>query len=184
MIVSELVVFVFRDQYRAPEVLNELRRRQWLWVKDLKDAVVITLDEKGKATAHLSVDLDKNASGSDWARIWGSLFSTTLFLPLTNGMAEAANAITLKTRGGNGFLLDDTKSIEARWWNERLRLSDNFTRDVAALIRPGSSAIFMLLRTATVPVALEQLRNYGDTIIHTCLSAEEGDRMLTMLARD
>ena len=184
MIVSELVVFVFRDQYRAPEVLNELRRRQWLWVKDLKDAVVVTLDDRGNATAHLSVELSKDASGSDWARIWGSLLSTTLFLPLTNGMAEAANAITLKARGRNGSSRDDTRSIEARWWDDRLRLADDFTRDVAALIRPGSSAIFMLLRTATVPVALEQLRNYGDTIVHTSLSAEEGDRMLAMLARD
>jgi uncharacterized membrane protein len=184
MIVSELVIFVFRDQYRAPEVLNELRRRQWLWVKDLKDAVVVTLDDKGNATAHLSVDLSKDATGSDWARIWGSLLSTTLFLPLTNGMAEAANAITLKARGRNGSSRDDTRSIEARWWDDRLRLANDFTRDVAALIRPGSSAIFMLLRTATVPVALEQLRNYGDTIVHTSLSAEEGDRMLAKRARD
>jgi uncharacterized membrane protein len=184
MTVSELVVFVFRDQYRAPEVLNELRRRQWLWVKDLNDAVAVTLDDKGNTTAHLSVCLTRDARGSDWARIWGSLLSTTLFLPLTNGMAEAANAIALKARGGNGSSRDDARSIEEKWWTERLRLSDNFTRDVAALIRPGSSAIFMLLRTATVPVALEQLRNYGDTIVHTSLSAEEGDRTLAMLARD
>ena len=182
---SELVIFIFRDQYRAPEVLNELRRRQWLWVKELKDAVVVTLDEKGNATAHLSVGISKDDSGSDWARIWGSFLSTTLFLPLTNHMVDAANAIALRTRGLNGSALDEFKSIEAKWWNDRLRLSDNFTRDVAALIRPGSSAIFMLLRTATVPVALEQLRNYGDTIVHTSLSAEEeGDRMLAMLARD
>ena len=181
---SELVVFVFRDQYRAPEVLNELRRRQWRWVRDLKDAVVVTLDERGNATAHLSVDLSKNTTGTDWARIWGSLLSTTLFLPLTNHMVDAANGIALQTRGLNGSALDEFKTTEAKWWNDRLRLADNFTRDVAALIRPGSSAIFMLLRTATVPVALEQLRNYGDTIVHTSLSAEEGDRMLTMLARD
>lgn len=179
---SELVVFVFRDQYRAPEVLNELRRRQWLWVRDLKDAVVVTVDEKGNATAHLSVDLSRGA-GTDWARLWGSFLSTTLFLPFTSSMADAANGISLTPLGLNGSPRDDS-SVEAKWWNDRLRLSNNFTRDVAALLRPGGSAIFMLLRTATVPVALEQLRNYGDTIVHTSLSAEEGDRMLELLAQD
>ena len=181
---SELVVFVFRDQYRAPEVLNELRRRQWIWVKDLNDAVVVTLDEGGNATAHLSVGLSKDDTGTDWARIWGSLLSTTLFLPLTNHMVDAANAIALKTRRPHCSAVDEFRSVEAKWWTDRLRLADNFTRDVAALIRPGSSAIFMLLQTATVPVALEQLRNYGDTIVHTSLSAEEDDRMHVTLARD
>jgi hypothetical protein len=41
----------------------------------------------------------------------------------------------------------------------------------------------MLLRAATVPEALKQLCNYGNTIVHTSLNAEQDDKMLEMLAQ-
>jgi uncharacterized membrane protein len=179
--VSELVVFVFRDQYRAPEVLNELRRREWPWIRDLDDAVAITLNGKGKARVHMSVDLS-TCEAVNWARLWGSLLSTTLFLPLTDMMVEAVKGISVSA-GMRAALPTECSSEfpEKKWWRDTLHLSENFTRDVAALIAPGGSAIFMLLRAATVPVALEQLRNYGDTIIHTSLNTDQDDKMFAML---
>jgi uncharacterized membrane protein len=90
--VSELIAFVFRDQYRAPEVLNELRRREWPWGQDLDDAVVITLGDSGKARAQLNIDLSTYAAVG-WARLWSSLLNTTLFIPLTEVIVEAANGI-------------------------------------------------------------------------------------------
>jgi uncharacterized membrane protein len=68
--VSELVAFVFRDQFRAPEVLNELRRREWEWVRDLDEAVTVTLNEQGKARVQLSVD-PLTCQGGGWARLMG-----------------------------------------------------------------------------------------------------------------
>jgi len=58
----------------------------------------------------------------------------------------------------------------------------NFQRDVAALMAPHGSAIFLLLRAGNAPVVLKQLRNYGDTIVHTSVSSEQDNKMLTMLA--
>ena len=78
---SELVAFVFRDQFRAPEVLNELRRREWPWVRDLDEAVAVTLNEDGKARVHLSLDLS-TYEGAGWARLWGSLLRN--LVPATN----------------------------------------------------------------------------------------------------
>jgi uncharacterized membrane protein len=181
---SELVVFVFRDQYRAPEVLNELRRRDWFWVRDLDEAVAVSLNIEGKATVQLSINLSKSDAG-EWARIWASLLGSTLFLPLTDLMVEAVDGIAFTSNPLKGT----TRCVigprpEARWWRDRLELSDTFMRDVAALLRPGGSAIFMVLRPGTIPIALEQLRNYGDTILHTSLSANEGDEVLAVLARE
>ena len=45
---SELVAFIFTDRYRAPEVLNELRRREGLWSEDLDQAAVFFMSEQSK----------------------------------------------------------------------------------------------------------------------------------------
>jgi uncharacterized membrane protein len=180
--VSELIAFVFRDQYRAPEVLNELRRRDWEWVRDLDDAVVITLDDAGQARGQFSVDLSK-CGACGWARFWRSLLDRTLFVPRTAGLVEAANGVCLSSRGISHSRWDDSgESKESKWWRDSLRDSENFQRDVAALMVPQASAIFLLLRAENAPVVLKQLRNYGDTIVHASVSSEQDKKMLAILA--
>jgi uncharacterized membrane protein len=180
--VSELVAFVFRDQFRAPEVLNELRRRDYAWVKDLDEAVAVTLNAAGKARVQLSIDIS-TYEGAGWAKLWGSLLNSTLFLPATAVLAEAADG--LAASNGKAHELSQPmngRSPESGWWREALARSVNFQRDVAALMEPSGSAIFMLLRNADTPVVLKQLRNYGDTIVHTSLSSEQDKKMLALLA--
>ena len=177
---SELVAFVFRDQFRAPEVLNELRRRDWWWVKDLDEAVVITLNEAGKARVHLSVDLS-TYRGAGWARLWGSLLSSTLFMPVTDLMVDASNNLTLQRYDRAVVGVSSRLTREGTWWQQALKQSEDFKRDVAAVIAPSGSAIFMLLKTTDAPVILKQLGNYGDTIIHTSLSSEHDETMLALL---
>jgi len=177
--VSELIAFVFRDQYRAPEVLNELRRRDWVWVRDLEEAVAVTINNDAKVRIHLSVD-PSTLEAAGWARLWGSLLGKTLFLPLASRITEVVNGISIPSvRSASAH---STLTQEAQWWQETLDLSADFKRDVAAVISPGGSAIFMLLREAHVPMALSHLRDYGDTIIHTTVSIEQDNKMLAMLA--
>jgi uncharacterized membrane protein len=180
--VSALVAFVFRDQFRAPEVLNELRRRDWLWVRDLDYAVAVTLNECGKARAHLSVDLPMN-EGAGWARFWGSFLNTTLFIPSADVMVEAVEGFAFYPRVGLAQGQESNgRSRESDWWVKTFEAARNFKRDVAALIAPNGSAIFMLLRTPNTSAALKQLGNYGDTIVHTSLSIEQDEKLLAILA--
>lgn len=179
---SDLVAFVFRDQFRAPEVLNELRRRNWTWVRDLDEAVTITLNEDGEARAHLSVDLS-TYDGAGWARLWGSLLCTTLFLPLTEVMVEAADGLAFSRNSTMAQRRQPYEAtVESQWWRESLKTAGNFRRDVAALMAANGSAIFMLLRAPNTAAALKQLSNYGDTIVHTSLSSEQDEKLLAMLA--
>jgi len=180
--VSDLVAFVFRDQFRAPEVLNELRRRDWTWVPDLDEAVAVTVNEHGRARVQLSVD-PCTYDGARWARLWGSLLSTTLFLPLTEVMVKAADGIASLPRQklDNGRRPDEV-TIEAQWWRESLEAANNFKRDVAALMASNASAIFMLLRAQNMAIVLKQLSNYGDTIVHTPVSAEQDEKLNVLLA--
>jgi uncharacterized membrane protein len=178
--VSELIVFVFRNQYRAPEVLNELRRHEWRWADDLDDAVAVTLDKQGRVKVHLSIDLSTNEL-TRRARMWGSLLAVTLYLPLPVVTVKAPDRTI-----GNGRAL--TKSPfattgqfpDARWWKETL--SEEFLRDVGAMIGRGDSAIFMILRTKNLSSALRQLRGYGETFLHTLLEQRQVEELRAMLA--
>lgn len=178
---SEVIAFVFRDQFRAPEVLNELRRREWSWCRDLDNAVAITIDQTGHSRVHLSVDPTKGDT-SNWAKLWSSLLNRTLFVPLTEVMVEAANCFSSRAShlslGQQG--LEET--AEAKWWRESLGPSADFQRDIAALMHFSGSAIFILLRSDSAPVVLNQLRNYGDTLIHTSVSKIQDDKLDVMLA--
>ena len=143
---SELVAFIFRDQFRAPEVLNELRRRGFAWSRDLDEAVAVTLAADGKARVQLSVDISTYA-GTGWARLWGSFLSSTLFIPGAEVIVEAADGVAFSNNKAWGRLPPaNGPSPENGWWEEALAGSANFKRDVAALMEPDGSAIFMLLR--------------------------------------
>jgi uncharacterized membrane protein len=178
---SELIVIGFQDTYRAAEVLNELRRREWDWVVDLDEAVVVRWGEEGKLRVQICVDPTTH-EGALWARLWGSLLSLGLFIPDTHGVAAAAGNVAI----GSGMatsVVEGAKDFasaampDGKWWKESLRISEEFVRDIGALIQPGDSAIFMLLRTPKVVSVLRQLRNYGGTLLRTSLSPEQENKV-------
>lgn len=181
VVVSDLVAFVFKDQFRAPEVLNELRRREWTWVRDLDEAVAVTVNEHGKARVQLSVDPCTREAAS-WARLWGSLLSSTLFVPLTEVMVRAVDGVATWP----GPALDQRQpgeaTVEAQWWRESLAAANNFRRDVGALMSANASAIFMLLRARNAAAVLNQLSDYGDMIVHTPVSPEQDEKLSALLA--
>ena len=180
-VVSDLVAFVFRDQFRAPEVLNELRRRDWTWVQDLDEAVAVTVSENGRARVQLSVD-PSTSDGASWARLWGSLLSATLFVPLTEVMVKAADGLTFSPRQPLDRRPPGESVVESQWWRDSLETANDFKRDVAALMAGNASAIFMLLRARNTATVLSQLSNYGDKIVHTPLSNEQDEKVLKLLA--
>ena len=181
--VSELIVLAFTDEFRAPEVLNELRRRDWDWVVDLNDAVAVTLDDKGGAKVQLSVNLAASV-GAAWARLWGSLLGATLFLPTAEVIVEAAGRVAdaPHTNTEPRPVPPHATLPGASWWKWCLRLPEDFMRDVGASIGPGDSAIFMLSRAPDRSAVLRQLHNYGGTLLHTSLDSKQDQEMQDVLA--
>lgn len=179
--VSELIVLVFTDRYRASEVLNALRRRDWEWVASLNEAVVVALDEDGRAKVQLSVDLTTHEEVV-WARLWGSFIKATLFLPAADVIVEAAGLVSAPEEAAKPAHINQAASPDPGWWRERLRLSDDFIRDVGATMVPGASAIFMRLRAHDRLDVLRQLRNYGGTVLRAALDPEQDREMQTVLS--
>jgi len=179
--VSELIVVVFRDQFRAAEVLNELRRRERDWVADLDDAVAVSVDERGKARVQLTLDLSTGESAS-WIGLWSSLLRLALFVPISVRMATARGLRTNSTIANANAEPARRGIPNGAWWTEDLQLPENFLRDIGALVKAETSAIFMLLHTQKLSPALQHIHNYGGMTIHTRLSPEQVEKMTAQLA--
>jgi uncharacterized membrane protein len=179
--VSELIVFIFTDRYRAPEVLNELRRRNGPLASDLESAIAIVLDNKANASVHMNVDLSRREPLA-WAKIWGALLKSALFVPLADSMTAAVDRILCPSVEDECSPAHPGEECnEIKWWREVFVSSGNFPRDVSALVSANSSAILMLLRNITPADALIHLRNYGNTIMHTSISAEQDQKLSELL---
>jgi len=180
---SALIVVAFSDEHRAAEVLVELRRREWDWVADLDYAVVVGWNPRGNLRVQLDVD-PTSREGGVWARLWGSLLRSALFLHNTDGMPEAAE--NLAAYPGAHLEADSASgkgaALNANWWRKKLRIPEEFIRDIGAVIQPGDSAVFTFLQTPKIVNVLKQLRNYGGTLLHTSLSQEQEEVLKEALA--
>jgi uncharacterized membrane protein len=180
--VSELLAIVFKDQYRASEVLNDLQRREWDWVVDLDKAVVVRQVDQDKFKVLFSFD-PTTEEEEIRARLWGSLLSLILFHSLTDGVVDTARNFADACGARTSREIEPRKILpDVKWWREILCLSDEFVRDVGAMIQPGDSALFTLLHTEKRGVVFQQLRNYGGTLVNTTLSPEQDQTLRDVLA--
>ncbi len=158
---SQLIAIVYSDSDRAHDVLRATRGMAAGHLVDLDDAVVVTKDVDGAVRLHQSVNV--TARGAIGGAFWGSLIGLLVLNPLI-GLAAgvAAGAAT-------GALTD-------------YGISDRFMRDLASEMRPGTSAVFLLVRQATADRLHAELARYGGTVLHTSLSADDEASLRRLLA--
>lgn len=146
---STLVVIAYPDLHQAEEVRLKLRKLQRDYLIDLEDAVVATKDAGGKVKLHQAVNL--TTAGMASGGLWGALVGLIFLNPLL-GFAVGAGAGAL-----SGKLAD-------------YGINDQFMKDLAASLTPGSSALFVLVRKATPDKVLAELEGTGGKLIKTSLS--------------
>jgi uncharacterized membrane protein len=158
---AQLIAITYPDQARAAETLEMLRRLSSAHIVELDDACVVTKDADGKIRLNQTVNV--TARGAVGGAFWGSLIGLLFLNPLV-GMAAGAAAGAL-----TGALTD-------------YGISDAFMRSLAAAMPPRSSAVFMLLRSATMDRLEADLARFGGTLLHTSLSVDAEARLRTVLA--
>ena len=125
---SDLIVVGFKDEFKADEVMNELRKLQSQYLVDLEDAAVVVRNQEGKVKIKQAQELV--AAGAVSGSYWGILLSVIFFNPIFALVGAAAGALS-------GALSD-------------IGIDDNFMRDLGSTIEPGTSAIFVLDRKSTL----------------------------------
>jgi uncharacterized membrane protein len=161
---SDLVVVGFQGEDTADQVLNKLVALQKEHLIDLEDACVVVRDQTGTVRLKQAVHLVGMgaASGGAWGALWGTLIGLLFLNPLAGlltGAAFGAGAGAL-----SGALSD-------------YGIDDDFIRSLGATIQPGSSALFVLVRRATMDKVLPELSPFNGTVLRTSLSNEQEARL-------
>jgi uncharacterized membrane protein len=161
---SDLIVVAFKGEDTADQVLNRLQALQKEHLIDLEDACVVVRDRHGKVHVKQAVNLVglEAASGGAFGAMWGTLIGLLFLNPLAGlltGAAFGAGAGAL-----SGMLSD-------------YGIDDDFIRSLGDTLEPGTSALFVLVRRATLDKVLPEVRPFGGQVIHTSLSTEEEARL-------
>jgi uncharacterized membrane protein len=158
---STLVVIGYENPFTAEEVRLKLRKLQREYLLDIEDAVVAVKDPSGKVKLNQAVNL--TAAGALSGGFWGSLIGLIFLNPLLGLAVGAASGAV------SGALAD-------------IGIDDNFMKELAATLKPGSSALFVLVRKATPDKVLEELAGTGGTVLRTSLSHEDEARLQAALS--
>ena len=152
---SDLVVLALDEPHKAEEVRLTLQKLQSHHLLDLADVVVAVNDERGKVKLHHAGNL--SAGDAVFQGFCGSLASLIL--------ANAAAGVV------SGALAD-------------VGINDQFMKELAATLLPGSSALFVLTRSPTPDKdrLLEELKGLGGKILMTSLSHEDKNRLQAALS--
>jgi uncharacterized membrane protein len=184
---AELIVVGFKkDMYRASEVLNELIELNDDWAVDLHGALAAYRDDRGKLRVDRGYQMLTTGQGAGWGGFWGLIIGTTLAtlaIPFTAGTSAAAAGAALASGAITGTTIGaGVGATKASSWKDEFGITDDFVKQVKALIEPGDSAIFAILRVVDPDVVADQFRGYGGTILRTTLSRDQQAKLEKVLS--
>ncbi len=157
---STFVAIAYEDPFKAQEVRLALVKLQREYLIDLEDAVVAVKNAEGKVKLHQSMNL--TAAGTVSGGFWGTLVGLLFLNPLLGaGVGAAAGA-------ASGALSD-------------VGIDDAFMKKLAEGMKENSSVLFVLVRKATPDKVLEEIKQFGGTIVKTSLSHEDEAKLQAAL---
>ena len=145
---SELVAIAFPTEAKAEEVRQKLLAMQKEYLIELDDAVVAVKDSEGQIKLHQAINT--TAVGAVSGAFWGSLIGLIFLMPLAGAALGAASG-TL-----SGYLTD-------------IGINDEWMKETAAAVQPGTAALFVLVRKVTADKVLDRLKGEGGTVLKTSL---------------
>ena len=153
---SKLIVISYKDEAQAEQVRLDFMKMQKNYLVELEDAVVAVRKQDGKVKLRQMYNLA--AQGALSGGFWGMLIGLIFMNPVL-GFAIGAGS------GAVGGALSD------------IGIDDNFMKKLAEELQPGSSALFILLKSDLTDKALEDLKGTGGSIIQTSLSHEDENKL-------
>jgi uncharacterized membrane protein len=149
--VADLIAIGYPDETTAIQAADEAERlaKELIIQPDAIAAIVCNKEGKFKViTNHHHV-----GSGATWGGFWGLLFGMLFFVPLF-GLALGA---------GMGALMGKL---------EKSGIDRQFQEQVRAMLKPGTSALFLVVEKVTPDKAVEAMSKFGGTVLKSSLSKE------------
>lgn len=137
---STLIAVVFDDPTTAFEMRASLLKMQKEHLIDLEDSVVVTKTDAGKIKLDQATSL--TSAGAIGGGFWGMLIGLIFLNPLL-GAAIGATA----------------GAVSAKFTD--IGLNNQMMKEMAESFKPGSSALFVLVRRATVDKVVAGLKQFA-----------------------
>jgi uncharacterized membrane protein len=157
---SNLVVITFDNAEDAGKVRESLSHLEKENLLSLDDSAVVVKDAEGKIHVHNQID-----RGVKIGAIGGGLLGLMLgfiFFPLSGLIIGAVGGAAV------GAMTD-------------MGVDKKFVKQVESEMKPGSSALFVIVRQADPNAALAALKPYKGHIYHTSLSTEAEESLRRVL---
>lgn len=155
---ATLVAIGYPEQGTAEQARQTVSHLEDELIIQADQVASISCDLDGKYHVHTSHGSSSAGAGAWWGGFWGLLFGLLFFIPFA-GMALGAGMGALFGHMGE-------KGIDKA-----------FQRQVRDYLKPGTSALFIVVEQVTPDRAIAALSQYGGTVIKTSLSDEDTRRL-------
>ncbi|MDH6112443.1 putative membrane protein [Kitasatospora sp. MAP12-15] len=153
---SNLFAISYPNLSTAQQVRDEAIALQKQKLMDLEDVVVVERRDDGKIKLHQAGSTTGLAAAS--GALWGGVIGLLFFMPFLGAAIGGATGAAV------GAATD-------------IGVDDNFMRQIAEKLQPGSAAVFLLVRSATADKVVPALAGYGGEILQTSLSREADEHL-------
>jgi uncharacterized membrane protein len=160
---SNLIVLTFDDPEEATQLRKTLSELQGQDFISLDDSAVVVKDADGQV--HIRNEIDRGIKiGFAGGGLLGLLIGMLFGFPLVNVLVGLVGGAL------SGSLVD-------------LGIHQDFVRQVSSNLKPGSSALFILVRNMEPEVALASLKTYRGTshVLQTTLPLETEEELRSIL---
>jgi uncharacterized membrane protein len=147
-----------RDDAERVLALTEDLAKQQLLQRD--DAAYAYKDDKGKVRIHQTMNM--TGAGAAGGALWGTLIGLLFLNPL------AGLAVGAATGAVAGKLTD-------------VGISDDLIKQVGKQLQEGKSAVFLLVKSATVDRVIDALKPFNPTVLQTNLTKEREEELIAAL---
>jgi uncharacterized membrane protein len=157
---SNLFVVLYDDQYRAKELMQELKQLKEDKQLEIDDAAYVTKDNEGHFHVHQEHSLTK--SGAVAGGLGGIVAGLLFTIPIA-GLAVGATAGAIAGKKSD------------------IGIDDKIIKQIDDEMRLNTSAIFLLVRDVNREAVLPVFTKYGGKVMQTTISAEDEAKLQAML---
>lgn len=153
---SNLIVIVYPDELQAEQVRLDFLKMQKEYLVSLEDAVIAVKKPDGKVKLLQMYHL--GWAGAISGGLWGALIGLIFMMPIFGLVVGAASGAVA------GALSD-------------FGINDDFMKNLASKLKPGYSALFVLVDSQITDKVMDHLKGTGGEIIQTSLSTIDQDKL-------
>jgi uncharacterized membrane protein len=147
-LMSDLVAIVYPSEAKAEEVRQRLFDLRKQYLIEFSDAVIAVKTDAGPVKLNQLVNT--TAAGAASGSFWGLLIGVLFLNPLIGVALGAASGAV------SGLLTD-------------YGINDAFMKELAASLKPGDAALFVLIQNMTADKVLKEIQGAGGTVLKTSL---------------